>query len=187
MDGSIIDSEKAWISLRQELKGFVRSKVKDKSASEDILQDVFIKMHTNLHRLKDKTRLRSWVYQITRNTITDYFRKEKSFADLEKVNPVIAGEDENLSESFASCLTPMVEKLPGKYKEALKKADFENISQLELAKELKLSHSGAKSRVQRARQLLKKLFTDCCDIVSDKYGNIVSHEPRGRCGCVISH
>lgn len=57
-------SEKVWQEYSQRLKSFVQSKVHDDSLSDDILQDVFLKMHTRLNSLKDETKMKSWLYQI---------------------------------------------------------------------------------------------------------------------------
>ena len=54
--------------------------------TNDILQEVFLKIHLNLTKLKDQSKLSSWIYQITRNTINDYFRKHKPQADLDELN-----------------------------------------------------------------------------------------------------
>ena len=82
------------------------------------------------------------------------------------------------TSKLAECIVPFVNKLPPKYKEALTLTEFENYSQNELAEHLGISYSGAKSRVQRAKVKLKKLFEDCCNISYDKYGNIIEYHSR---------
>ncbi len=57
-----------------------------------------------------------------------------------------------------------------------------NLSQKELAKRLNISHSGAKSRVQRGREKLKQLILECCALKSDVYGNLTGEEScQGTC------
>ena len=53
------------------------------------------------------------------------------------------------------------------------RVDFEGMSQKEYADRLGISISGAKSRVQRAREKLKDLILKCCDYQFDKYGNVI--------------
>jgi RNA polymerase sigma-70 factor (ECF subfamily) len=67
-----------WIDLNEELYKFILGKVKDEQTSKDIHQEVFLKIQTKIHQLKQTSKLTSWVYQITRNSIIDYFRKEKN-------------------------------------------------------------------------------------------------------------
>jgi RNA polymerase sigma-70 factor (ECF subfamily) len=66
-----------WGIFQNELRSFVFKRVKDKAASDDIVQDVFLKVYNNLGQLKNSEKLTGWIYQITRNTITDHFRKKK--------------------------------------------------------------------------------------------------------------
>jgi len=82
------------------------------------------------------------------------------------------------TSELAECVVPFINKLPAIYKEALTLTEIKNYSQLELAEHLGISYSGAKSRVQRAKVILKELFEDCCNISYDKYGNIMDYKSR---------
>jgi len=174
-------TETLYHQFHQELERFVLSKVKDKAIAKDVLQDVFIKIHLHLHTIKDSSKLKAWIYQLTRNTITDYYRKHKSTIDEEEIPTDIADTDANSEQELESCVTPFISQLPPKYREALILTDIKGISQTELAAQLNISYSAAKSRVQRARQQLKTLFTDCCRIHTDRYGNVLSYE-KVECG-----
>ena len=63
-----------------------------------------------------------------------------------------------------------------KYNEALYFTEIKGFSQKELAEKLNISYSGAKSRVQRGRILLKNLLTECCTFHVDAYGTIIDYE-----------
>ena len=67
------------------------------------------------------------------------------------------------------------------YSEALLLTDYEGLSQRELATRLGLSFSSAKSRVQRAREMLRQLLLDCCHFEFDRLGRVVDYQPR--CDC----
>ena len=77
----------------------------------------------------------------------------------------------------------MLTTLPAKYREALELIELENLSQLDLAKRLNISYSGAKSRVQRARQMLKEKMDESYNIQLDKYGNVLVCENKTPCSC----
>ena len=174
-------SEIIWNEYSKELKRFVLSKVKDKESCKDILQEVFIKMHSNIHTLKNEEKVKSWLFQITRNAISDFYRTQKLALD---VNEVVIKEEEKTSNAnvlLSACMELQINKLPLIYKEALMKTEFQKYSQLQLAEELNISYSGAKSRVQRAKEMLKKYFVQCCNVASDKYGNIVSFSVKHNC------
>lgn len=172
--------ELIWKEFHKELDGFIFSRVKEREITNDILQDVFIKIQNNISTLKDETKLSSWIYQITRNAINDYFRKLKSQIEISGYKD---WDEEELSNNkeLEDCLTPFINQLDDKYKEALILTEFKGLSQKQLAEKLNISYSGAKSRVQRAKEYLKKLFTDCCTIQSDKYGNVVEYKQKRNC------
>ena len=83
--------------------------------------------------------------------------------------------------SLSGCIPAFLDSLPEKYREALFEVEINGLSQLELAKKLDISYSGAKSRVQRGREKLREALLDCCDIAADKYGNILEYSPRKSC------
>ena len=62
--------------LHRELENFIMFKVKDRVIAQDILQDVFVKIHLHVNTIKDPSKVNAWIYQLTRNTIYDYFRKQ---------------------------------------------------------------------------------------------------------------
>ncbi len=64
------------------LLSFIRRRVDVADLAEDILQDVFIKAHSRLDTLAHADRVQSWIYQIARNTIIDYYRTRKSTEPL---------------------------------------------------------------------------------------------------------
>jgi RNA polymerase sigma-70 factor, ECF subfamily len=164
-----------------ELKRFVYNKVKDNALAEDIVQDVFLKVTQRLGQLKDTEKLKGWMFQITRNAVYDHFRSKSKLLPV----PIATENDDPIgyNECVASCLKQMLGTLPAKYREALELAEMESISQTELAERLQLSYSGAKSRVQRARQMLKQKMESQYIIKTDTYGNVVVCEDRVPCTC----
>ena len=172
--------------FHRELENFIYSKVKDKVISKDILQEVFVKIHLHQHSIKDQSKITAWIYQLTRNTIHDYYRK-LVILNVETEIPHDVSELPLPNEQgLERCVLPFIHQLPQKYKDALLLTDIKGLSQTQLAEQLNISYPAAKSRVQRARQKLKDLFTDCCYIHSDVYGNIMSYRQHdcGGQGCV---
>ena len=68
------DAQETWGDLHQGLRAFIAKRVADEAAVEDLSQEVFIRMQRGLGRLKDHSRLVSWIYQIARHAIIDYYR-----------------------------------------------------------------------------------------------------------------
>lgn len=186
--------ELIWNEFYTPLKGFVARRVDNHAAVDDIVQTVFIKIADHISEIKDTQKIRSWIYQITRNTIIDYYRSQKPTDELPLDLQIMDEYDEqDLSKELSSCIKPMIEQLPDKYREAIELTEINGISQKQLSVQLGISFSGAKSRVQRGREKLKELLTSCCHIQADRYGNIIDYQKvehtdnacrsEGNCGC----
>jgi len=175
-------TEKVWEEFHPKLKQFVLRRIPDEQSSEDVLQDVFLKIHTHIDTLHNEEKLQSWIYQIARNAIADYYREHRATLALSEM-PVLteeAGDDDVIKELIPS-IKVMVDSLPADYREALYLTEYQGLTQRELAERLGLSFSGAKSRVQRAREKLKKMLLDCCHFEFDRRGKVIDYQPR--CDC----
>lgn len=80
---------------------------------------------------------------------------------------------------LARCLLPLIERLPAPYRETVEYAEIEGMTQRAAAERLELSHSGAKSRVQRARAMLEADLLASCRVEFDRRGAIKEYERRG--------
>ena len=169
------DTTSIWTGFSRHLRRYLVQRVKCKQDADDLLQEIFIKIHLKLPTLSKQESLPAWVWQITRNTLLDYY-KQKRLPVVEIEQAVTQSADLSPAEFnqwMADCVRPFLELLPEHHKEALQLADLQNISQKELAQQWNIGYSGAKSRVQRARTELYGLFTQCCQIEADKYGNLM--------------
>lgn len=164
--------------IKGELHAFVSKRVRDPLLADDIVQDVLLKIYLKIAQLKQSEKLMAWVYQIARNTIVDHFRQRK-LPDVTMMD--WESETNRLNECVALCLQKVVLTLPAKYREAFQLSEIDNISQTQLASQLGISYSGAKSRVQRARQLLRKKMEELLVIKTDAYGNVITCEDRRPC------
>lgn len=171
-------TENIWHEYQSRLAAFIRSRVAE-DAVDDLLQDVFMKIHLRIDSLKDDMKLESWLYQITRNAITDFYRSKRTLEELpgwiEQPQP---GEEENIRYELSACLEPMVKELTDKYRSAIQLSEMENRTQQEVAELEGISLSGAKSRVQRGRALLKTMLNDCCQFELNHKNQVVSYERK---------
>jgi RNA polymerase sigma-70 factor, ECF subfamily len=167
-----------YIEFHNSLRSFILSRVSDAQAAEDILQEVFIRIHSNLQGLRDQSKLRSWIYQISRNAIIDYYRREVITEELPEALPAWEDVTPDASEELATTLGAFLRCLPEKYEEALLMTEYQGLTQKDMAERLGLSLSGAKSRVQRAREKLKEALLDCCHFEMDNRGGILTYTPR---------
>jgi RNA polymerase sigma-70 factor (ECF subfamily) len=166
-----------WEELSTPLRSFIRSRVSDEFSADDILHDVFLRMHTHIDTLKDENRLRSWMYQIARNAIIDYYRSRQSTTTLAGKHNEVAddGNEEDVTVTLASSLRQMIDELPDPYRRAVILAELEGLTQRELSEKEGISLSGAKSRVQRGRGLLKDMLLNCCHFDFDRRGAVIDY------------
>ena len=167
--------------LRGDLRKFIARRIQNQADVDDVLQEVLIKIHRSADRLTDENNLFAWVYAIARNAIVDHYRRLrptvsldgdlKETADFREETP----EADALTE-IADCLRPFLGRLPEKYRDALVLTDLDGMTQVDLAHRLGLSVSGAKSRVQRAREHLKGMLLECCRLEFNAGGRVVGYE-----------
>lgn len=176
-----VGTQHVWDEFHLPLQQFIRRRVSDPTTADDILQEVFLKIHQHIETLSDVKKLEGWVYQITRNAITDHYRSIKTTIDLDGAEvlalPEELPDDDVVTELFPA-VRAMVKSLPPKDRQALILTDYQGLTQRELGERLGLSFSGAKSRVQRAREKLKQRLLECCHFELDRRGHILDYQPH---------
>jgi len=181
-----MDIEPIWREYHARLTGFVARRVRDPGTAQDIVQDVFLKTQEKLGDLRSRERLGGWLFRIARNAIVDHYRARRPEEELPaELAAPSDDDDEQARRDIGACLIPMVESLPTAYREAVVLSELAGRPQKEIARRLGLSLSGAKSRVQRGRALLKEKLLACCRIERDGRGRAIDYEVRGGgpCGC----
>jgi len=154
--------ENIWNEFSAKLGQFIAVRVADPATAEDILQDVFVKLHSHLDEFQDPAKVQGWLFLVARNAIIDHYRTRKPTAEVPESLPAGPPEQDAEMEELKTLFRRIVYDLPQPYRDALVLTEFEGLTQDELAKRLGISLSGAKSRVQRGRELLKELLLDAC-------------------------
>ena len=188
------DPSHHWRPFVEGLRRFVASRVPAQDA-DDVAQEVMIRLHQGAASLREAERAESWVFAVARRAIADYYRSRSSRGEApepadEVADPAAAPDrgfgrfagGHSVHEEVLSWLRPMAEELPETYREPLLLADFEGLTQREVADRLGLSLSGAKSRVQRARALLGEHLARCCEVELDEEGRVADFRRRD-CAC----
>jgi RNA polymerase sigma-70 factor (ECF subfamily) len=85
---------------------------------------------------------------------------------------------------LAPCLTAMIDRLPEPYRTAIAVTTLQGVSQADAARQLGVSNSGMKSRVQRGRDRLRDMLVQCCAVAVDVRGGVSDFHAReaGACG-----
>lgn len=172
-------TEVIWQEYHARIRGFIASRIDDLSVVDDLLQEVFIKIHTRLDQLMDNERLGSWLFQITRNAINDYYRTRRPQQAFDET--LLAEEQDSVERArreLEACFLPMIETLPDTYREAVRLSEIEGLTQQAVAERLGIGLSGAKSRVQRGRQLIRGMVESCCRLEFDHRGRLVDYDNK---------
>lgn len=180
------DSASIWRALERDLTRFVARRVPPEDV-DDLVQETFVRIHARLGELERAEAVRAWVYRVARSVVVDYHRRKRPFQplpDLEAPPEALVSEgpaSPDLSPLVGGWLLEMIDGLPDRYREALSLTEVEGLSQREAAERLGLSVSGAKSRVQRGRAMLRERFDRCCQLEFDRAGRVVEIAQAPEC------
>lgn len=141
--------------------------MKNKQLSEDIAQEVFIKCYEHLDNFRNESSYKTWLYRITVNlckdklkswsyrniVLTEFFSKIKSTSQSPELELVRQEDKQLLSEKILA--------LPIRYRELIIFYYYEELSYNQIADLLDLRLQTIKSRLHRARLMLKKSMEGC--------------------------
>ncbi|HYP88690.1 MAG TPA: RNA polymerase sigma factor SigZ [Polyangiaceae bacterium] len=175
-----------WKELEQHLRPYLARRVASAADIDDLLQDIFVRMHQSLGCLRDEERFGAWVYRIANSAIVDKARQRARAPHVSSSEyppaSIATDEADHLQSDLSECVALFVSRLPSPYREAVTLTELEGLSQKEAAEMLGLSLSGMKSRVQRGREKIRYMFEECCQISVDCRGRVIECEPRDRRG-----
>jgi len=187
-----------WRDVHGGLRAFIAKRVENEAEVDDLLQEVFLRMHRGLDRLEKPDRVVAWLYQIARNVIVDHYRSpirrrehpSGLASDLETGVAHVAERKEEsgvhdsrqVKTELAACLRPMIDRLADEYRTAVTMVELDGLTQKAAAERVGLSLSGMKSRVQRGRLQLRQMLEACCRIELDGRHSPVEYEVRDA-GC----
>jgi RNA polymerase sigma-70 factor (ECF subfamily) len=187
MTSAVVDVTRR--ELRERVVAFVARRVPSHADAEDIAQEVMVRILRHSGDLVHTERLGAWMHRIAINAIADHYRRPArrelpSGEATEVPEPEWhEPEPEDVRRELAACLTPLLERLPAIYREALELTELDGLSQVDAASRLGLSVSGMKARVQRARSQMRELLLDCCEVELDRRRRVTGVRSRGvACG-----
>jgi RNA polymerase sigma-70 factor (ECF subfamily) len=182
-------SEDRFRTLADPLRRFLRSRVGDRDVAEDLLQEVFLRLHQQ--PLDTIERLDAWLFRVAGNVAIDHLRTRagaREGASLDE-QPEPHGEpplvdDDHAARVLAAWLSARVAELPEHYRAALVLTEQQGLSQREAAERLGIPYSTLKSRVQRGRDLLHADLLGCCEVELDVRNRVTDFRPRRQpCSC----
>jgi len=175
-------TERLWREFAAPLRSFLRARTRSEADADDLLQEVFVRIQKRLRTLHDTSKIQGWVYRIARNAVIDHYRARREHVpidfEVEAEDPV--GE---AAVDLRPGLRRFIAELPASYREPLLRHEFQGESLDEVAVALGLSLTATKSRVRRARIMLRAMLDRCCRFEFDRRGRVIAATPRSACPC----
>ncbi|AGA80491.1 sigma-70 family RNA polymerase sigma factor [Echinicola vietnamensis] len=150
-----------WETYQRQLHAYVRKRVSNTYDAEDILQTVLIKVTNHCEQRNDVAHITPWLYRITQNTINDHYKRSKKIVPTDDQTNLSREQEGGYDEDFFVWLHKFMDQLPSKYARPLHLSDIKGVPQKEIAEKLGLSLTATKSRIQRARKILRERFDEC--------------------------
>lgn len=155
-------------SIYRQYFDFVWSSVRrlgvNPAATDDIVQEVFIVIHSRLHTLEDPKALRSWIYGIVRRTVSNYHRSrrvkeasgaafavESSMLPLPRTPSDLAEQNDKVKLLFS-----LLEELDEPKREVFMMAELDELTVPEIAEILEIPLNTAYSRLRTAREAFER-------------------------------
>lgn len=130
--------------------------------ADEIVQETMIKAIKNVDKLKDIETLDSWLFRILSNCFIDFYRKQRNEIDIDKVllienntPDMVHGQNEMLAQVRLA-----ISQLAFKHRQVVTLVDLEEFSYAEVANILDIPQGTVMSRLNRARQSLKKILNE---------------------------
>jgi RNA polymerase sigma-70 factor (ECF subfamily) len=143
--------------------------------AEDILQETFLRVYREKESYDFNYSFSTWIYTIALNLCRNLYRK-KNRAKFTSLDNLLSQPDSN-SDNFgnksrlSSILEKVISTLPLKYKKVFLLRDVDQLSYEDIALTLDIPIGTVKSRVNRARRILKKkmrpMMEECYELSKD--------------------
>lgn len=169
-----------WQEYRRHLKAFLHSKVSNPADVEELLQEILLKTHQNIGSLKAHDKLRPWLFKLAHNAIIDFYRQQGRQQTLSEDELWYGEYSDDIAQKLSECIRPIIKGLPEAVADLIIAVDLEGQSQKALAKEMGISYSALKSRVQRGRVQMRSLFESCCHLELDRQGKVIDYQARSK-------
>jgi RNA polymerase sigma-70 factor (ECF subfamily) len=144
----------------------IRAIARSHELTNDILQNVLVKVFQNLTDFKQESTLYTWMYRIARNETLNFLDKEKRRTGID-IDPamleILAGDsglDQLDEEKISELLFKAIETLPEKQRQVFELKYLQELPYSEISKLLNTSEGGLKASFHHARQKIETFLKD---------------------------
>lgn len=147
--------EKIYIAYKTPLYNLAYRFTHVNAEAEDLLQEIFIKVFRNIHRLKKYGAFDAWVYRIAVNTCIGFSRKRKMIEEPYLDEGEYSSGSDGSDHPIRMDLERAVKRLPAKQRAVFILHDVEGFSHIEIAGIMKWAEGTSKSQLFKARMKLR--------------------------------
>ena len=145
-------------SYYKRLCGYANSLTNDIAKSEDIVQNIFVKIWVNRKKISSDIQIKNYLYKSVYNEFIDQYRKNKPLVYLEKkhikaVNQIV-NEKDGLLDNLILKLDSEIEKLPKKCKNIFLLNKKDGLTHTEIADHMNISVKTVEGHMSRAFKIL---------------------------------
>ena len=144
---------------KDRLMNVIGRMLSSKEEAEDIVQETFIRVHQHRQSFNFQHCLSTWIYTIGLNLARNELRKRKKYKyyDITEMqgNESEFAVDPKLPSRLSQVLSDAIDSLPEKYRTAFMLRDVQEMPYEEVASVLSVPLGTVKSRVNRARMMLR--------------------------------
>ena len=147
-----------------EIYAYIFRMVRDADVAADFAQDTFIKAYKAQDSLEDRAKARAWLYQIAHRVVLDEMRRRRIVRFMpwtgESYGAAPSAEHLAMEMRLSGPLARALARIPERQRAALLMAEVNDLTGLELASALRISHVAARALLTRARESLRQALTD---------------------------
>jgi RNA polymerase sigma-70 factor (ECF subfamily) len=147
-----------------EIYAYIYRMVRDADIAADFAQDTFIKAYRAQDSLEDRSKARAWLYQIAHRVVLDEMRRRRIVRFLpwtgESHGAAPSAEHLAMEMRLSGPLARALNRIPERQRAALLLAEVHDLTGLELAETLGISHVAARALLTRARESLRQALAD---------------------------
>jgi RNA polymerase sigma-70 factor, ECF subfamily len=147
-----------------EIYAYVYRMVRDADLAADFAQDTFVKAYRAQASLEDRAKARAWLYQIAHRVVLDEMRRRRIVRFLpwtgESHGAAPSAEHLAMEMRLSGPLARALARIPARQRAALLMAEVNDLTGLELAEALSISHVAARALLTRARESLREALAE---------------------------
>ena len=177
-------TETVWEEFNTGLKHFILKHVHDEPSAEDILQDVFLKIHTHIGNLRESDKLQSWIFQIARNAITDFYRAHKFMPIFQEVAYIPEDPFDDVVSDLLPYVKKLVDNLPYDYRAGSSSDRVRRSYPKGTCRKTWHFHFWRQVKSSTCERKSQLMLLNCCHFQFDRLGRIIDYEPN--CDCCVN-